>query len=460
MNVWCKEILALTATLLTMGTAQADLTAMERAQQFGIGDIRGIAYIPGPAGPEKPVDPYFGADSTALPYFIGSIQTYNPQGQPYHLLDAKYTIYYDSDFYNQDFQRLWGTGSPGQEGRDDLGRYKTELNANFVHLYDWNSDPSLRNHEPFLDYAQSLGMKVTIPVSNSIYQLMCSSNPNDRDTARQRVAQIFRYVYGIGVLRRPMGAPHPAAGVLKIFNEFDVSQCKNAQHVAQVALWWRNLEVTNRIPDQYRLPIIFPVTFGIKNGIAGGAVLDAFNAIISTPGLGLDFWNARVIYATNPFNDGAFMKNWIETDLPAWFASNNIPTDTPVVFTEYGRSSDESNPPDETGQAEWIKGQFQAMWQPKPTSVNFLGTCAFVNQYRFWLQPPEPNFALTDFNQGGGAWNKPATMYVRAEQYLNPNAGERPASWGAKYQVDPQKPRPAYCEVARAYGAQPSAQCP
>jgi len=458
MCLWHKTMFILTATALSVATAQADMTAMERAQKFGISDIRGIAYIPGPAGPEKPLDPRFGG---VLPYFQGEIQTYDKSGNPYYQpdpnnprakLNVKYTIYYDSDFYNADFRDLWGK-DVNKQGRDDLGRYKAELNANFIHLYDWNTDRRFRNHDPFLKYAKNLGMNVTIPISNYIYEIMCGSNPDvPQQDWPKYVKQLFDDIYE-GSLN-----PDPAAGVLKIFNEFDVSQCKRADLVAQAALYWKELEDELAVPDRNRLPVIFPVTFGIKHDLAGGAVLDAFNAILAEPRLGLAFWKARVIYATNPFNDGPFMREWIDHQLPAWFMGHNIPVDTPVMFTEYGRSSDESNPPNEAGQAAWVKRQFQSMWQPaKP--VNFLGACAFVNQYRFWLKAPEPNFALMDFNRGSGAWNQPVAMYVQTEKYQNPNAplGQK---WDASYQVDPQKPRPAYCEVARVYGASPSGDCP
>ena len=283
------------------------------------------------------------------------------------------------------------------------------------------------------------GLRVTIPISNYTYGLMCSSG-NWQATIRG----VFKDVYGNG------STPHSAAGMLKIFNEYDVSNCQNAQYVAQAALYWKQLEDGANVPDAQRLPIIFPVTWSIQNGIPGGAVLSAFNAIKNNPGLGLAFWQARVVYATNPFNPGTEVYNWITTALPSWFQQHGIPSNTPVMFTEYGRSSDQSTPPNQAGQAEYVKGQFEAMYtNGKPKPNYFLGATAFVNEYRFWLDPPEPNFALTDFNKGGGTWNKPAAMYVHHQRYKNPNGGG--ALWDAYYQVDLQQPRPAYCEIAKVF---------
>jgi hypothetical protein len=444
--------------------AQQDLTALQRAAQFGISDIRGVGYIPGPDGPQKPIDPSFGTGDP-LPYFKNVLQTYEPnRSTPYcqphdppyqtcHPLDATYTIYYDSDFYNADFKLLWGNPGGSEVGRNDLGRYKSELNANFVYLYDWNQNTNQRDHIPFLDYAHSLGMKVTIAISNYTYEIMCGRVGGVTDW-KSGVKSEFNEVYANGSTK-----PHPAAGVLKIFNEYDGSVCENPDFVAQVALYWKQLEEARGVPDADRMPIIFPTTFGIKNRLAGGAGLDVFNAINSTSGLGLSFWKARVVFATNPFNDGPFMKNWLDTDLPNWFAIHNIPADTPVMFGEYGRSSDESNPPTEAGQAAWVKGQFDKVYLPKKPA-GFLGAVAFINEYRFWLKPPEPNFALTDFNRGGGTWNKPPAKYVHHQLYQNPNARQG-SKWDAYYQVDPQKPRPAYCEIAKVYfGIETPPTCP
>jgi len=446
---------------LSAAKAQPELTATQRAAQFGISDIRGIGYIPGPEGPAKPIDPSFGL-ADPLPYFQNTLQTYmpdrttpycQPHDPPYHTchpLDATYTIYYDSDFYNADFELLWG--SPGV-GRDDLGRYKFELNANFIYLYDWTQNTRLRNHIPFLDRAHALGLRVAIPISNYTYEIMCGRVGGVTDW-KTGVMNEFNEVYANG-----SSDPHPAAGVLKIFNEYDGSVCENPDFVAQVALYWKQLENARNVPDPQRLPIIFPVTFGIKHGIAGGAGLSAFDAINSMPGLGLSFWKARVIYATNPFNDGSFMKRWITTELPNWFATHNIPMDTPVMFGEYGRSSDESVPKTEAGQATWVKGQFDAMYIPKKPA-GFLGAAAFINEYRFWLKPPEPNFALTDFGRGGGSWNQPAAKYIQHQLYQNPN-GQPGQPWSAYYQVDQQKPRPAYCEIATVfYGNEMRPACP
>ncbi len=458
MRLWCRASFALFAALTLAASTQTlaasnhgghGMSATERAANFGLTDIRAMVYIPGPIGPAKPVStaPAYQSCPSALPYFLNQdLAVYDCQGQPAGQQDAKYTIYNDSDFYNANFTPLWGV--VGNQYRDDLGRYKTELNANYIRPYDWQANPAIRNHHPFLNYAKSLGMHVSIPISTYNLRLMCGEKiPGDW---QQNVQWIFNEVY-------QSGAVDKAAGILEIFNEYNVNSCKNPQFVAQVAAEWNRLENERNVPDAQRLLIGFPVTFGEQNGIPGGAGLDVFNAIKNDPKLGTDFWIARVVYAVNTFNSGAFMLTWTTTTLPAWFTQNGMPAHTPVVFTEYGRSSDEADPPNETGQATWVMGQFQSMW-PKP--ANFLGAMAFVNEYRPWLTSPEPNYGLANFGQGSGSWGKPAATYVHSEMYQNPNA-PMGQLWNALYQIDPQKPRPAYCAVGKVFfgsGTQPA--CP
>lgn len=434
----CSRSAFLAVSILAASPAAAESTAMQRAALFGITDIRGVVYIPGPQGPARPIDPSFNAPS-GLPMFIGQLRTFTPSGQPFgQPLDAKFTIYNDSDFYNADFPVLWGPA--GGRGRDDLGRFRKELNVNYIRPYDWQSNAAFRNHAPFLAYAAQLGMRVSIPISNYTLKIMCNQVPTDRDW-KGKIAGVFNQVYGAkGTMA------DRAAGALEIFNEYDNFFCRNAKFVVDVAAEWKRLEDLRSLPDSQRLPIIVSVTFSLKNGLPGGAILDVFKEMSARPQLGAGFWRARMIHAVNTFNDGPFMRTWVTTNLPQWYRRNSVPADTPVVFTEYGTSSAVIG---ESRQATRVAAQFSSMWTPaKP--ANFLGAMAFVPEYRFWERGPEPDFAILNFNGGPGSWGKPATMFVQTVQYQNPNAplGQL---WTARYQVDPQRPRQAYCEVGKVF---------
>jgi hypothetical protein len=412
------------------------MNVQERVKAYGLEDIRGIAYKPGPLA----------IDGSQNPKKEGGAYFENIKDG----IDVKYTIYYDSDFYNGDFDRLW---SGGGGGRDDLRRFKEQLNVNFVHLYDWNpgtqagapNGGKMRDHIPFLDYANNLGIKVTIPISNDqLKTAYCTGNMN---MARSNAQNMFDEIYGSAGT-----SPHPAAGVLKIFNESDVSECKNVRLVSDACAIWKSLEDERGVPDENRLPIIFPVTWGISNGIPGGGMLPAWQAIRDNGELGEAFWDGRVIYATNPFNSGAEMRNWLTQTVPPWFAQNGIPSKTPIMFTEYGRSSDESTPKNEQGQAAWVDEQF-AIMEDKP--AGFLGACLFLYDTQFWKAPPEPNYTATDFvinGTGTSGWPSPASDFSVNQKYWNPNGNNGAgAIWDWNYNVQRLSERPSYWKVADHY---------
>ena len=134
-------------------------SSLERCKAFGVANIRGIAYMPGPSNYTK-----------------------GQQG----------TLYFDSDFYNGDFKDLWQTG---ESGRGDLHRFKDQLGINFIHCYDWSPPiPSLqlRIHTGFLADCDHFGMKATIPISNYTLWLLSQEKTED---AKTNVQKIFEEIY-------------------------------------------------------------------------------------------------------------------------------------------------------------------------------------------------------------------------------------------------------------------------
>lgn len=241
-------------------------TATKRLESLGLTDIRGIAYDPGPAADANGQYGY-----TTKQFVLTPDRT-----------ERKYTIYNDSDFANADFASLWGPGPDGN-GRDDLRRFKQELNVNLVTLYDWNAGsteiPVTRDHKAFIDYADSLGIKVTASVSDWIRrEQLCKGMTEGGYAGVNRVA---KEIY-------PNGHPLKGVGMLKVFNEPE-NQSDCPQWASLVADTVATIEATEEslgVPAAERLPIFVPVTFGIRNGLPGGAISEIHAQIVAHPKLG------------------------------------------------------------------------------------------------------------------------------------------------------------------------------
>src|SRR5215469_9653275 len=98
--------------------------------------------------------------------------------------------YFDDDFFNADFPMLWGSS-----GRDDLMTIK-QMGVNFLHLYDFGV---CRNHIPFLDDANSLGISVMIPISNFFV------SPTQDPNRTADIQTLFNEIYGVSAGRN---TPH------------------------------------------------------------------------------------------------------------------------------------------------------------------------------------------------------------------------------------------------------------
>jgi hypothetical protein len=239
--------------------------------------------------------------------------------------------YFDDDFFNADFQDLWGAS-----GRDDLSTVKNigtnPLSINFLHLYDFSV---CRNHVPFLDHANKLGISVMIPISN--YYVSPSEDPN----RTADIQALFGEVYGIGAGRM---TPHPAAVLWDIGNEYDLNPGLNAGDVASVVSIIVDYENTLGITDANKLLFTSPVSFGTygEPNRPGIVKLKRLKKAFENAGL-TDIWYTRFVASINPFNNGQFMANYLKTTYPNNMSKNR--TTLPLFFSEFGQDA-----PDACGQ--------------------------------------------------------------------------------------------------------------
>jgi hypothetical protein len=248
---------------------------------------------------------------------------YTPEPSDY---DAEFTCpfpdgckYFDSDFYNSDFNLLWGSG-----GRDDL-KILGSIHANNVHLYDWST---CRNHIPFLNYANSNGITVWVPFSN-----FNVSNPFDPARVAN-IQNIFREIYGLDQNNNGRKTPNPGVVMWGIGNEYDINHYP-AANVAQVAKIIVNLENAAGITDPNKLVFTSPVSFAVLQGQPAAIYqIEQLQQAFVTAGLS-DIWYNRFLASAATQNDASFIDNYVTNTFPA--ASDFSSGDgLALFFSEYG----------------------------------------------------------------------------------------------------------------------------
>jgi hypothetical protein len=406
----------------------ANMTAIDRCRHFGVANIQGIAYMPGPTDYRKNVPPN--------------------------------TLYENSDFYNNIFEELWGYINPlgqGEKGRKDLYRFQQKLGINFIHCYDWAAPVSqqdqngkvllFRQHAGFLRVCSNLGMKATVPISNYTMDLLSQGKTV---LARQNVEAIIGEIYASSP--PPARAPIPGVGMWKIFNEYELWFDRKPEHVATVMTWIAEWEARNSVLDLNRLPMMVCTSFGTEDGIQGAAYLKKVRDVLIRQGKignidAADFWNQRIVFSTNPQNPGSDIQDFLNNRLPNYWRRYNIPI-PPVMFTELGSSIEQTG--SEARQADWLTQQIAAS-KPGGSNGMMLGACVFLNEERPWEDGAEKTFGIMRFGPDG-SWGLPKQNYQARTKYPQWD----PNGWwwqkDATYPVEQQTPKANYQSVAKAWG--------
>ena len=105
-------------------------------------------------------------DLSSLPAPIQGV-CYQPAPTDYNGNQGQGQKYFDTDFFNSDFEGFW---SASGGGRGDLANM-ADLGINFIHLYDWNPPPA-RGHTgfwpPVRPSACASRCRSTIPLHQSV----------------------------------------------------------------------------------------------------------------------------------------------------------------------------------------------------------------------------------------------------------------------------------------------------
>ncbi len=374
-------------------------------------------------------------DSGAFSRFpdLGKGTAYQAFGQGYNPSTANNTrIYFGSDVARKQFGSLWGTQSYLQQScepacRNDLQTMK-DMGINLVRVYDWD----LRNdHRPFLDRAQSLGIKVIVPISNWLVK-----NPQYWDE------QIRGYLKP-GNFAGSSGKPdwHPAIAGITISNELD--QEGVAAYGQAVDLTVRFLQEAERQGFSKSMHVGIPVTFAQRPGVEAPA-WDLFDRLVNKTELAP--YRSQLMLNPNSYNEGTYLFGNTPADPAGWMQKTFARYGLPVVFTELGMNRVQR--PDS---AAVVRDQLErglAYQQANPEQL--LGLVHFMFDNKVWKQSPD-GAPETDSEGAFGALRHGAVLKTMATINSDYEWFNGDTSDNGSFTIDRLEPTPTCAPVVAAY---------
>ncbi len=298
-------------------------------------------------------------------------------------------IYYDSDFCNDDFNKLWGPG-----GRDDIGKLSA-AGVNFLHIYDMNQPGSGRNHTNFMNYCYQKGIYIAYPVSAWFVVHVNDSG------ADQWFESFIREVY-------PGKVRHPAVLMWSLGNEFDLGGMgQSADLIAKTAAKLVQAEDNAGIPESERMAMTAPVSFAVQGRAPGVGQIEKLNNAFASNGLS-DVFQKRFIASVNSFNPGPDLKTYVSSTFPTETAKFNNGKSLPFCFFEMGKEigHDVTN---EQQQGDFYKSQLEAVLPLATQNGPFFGLSIFETVNESYKGGTEATFGVykissPDTNKTGGAY--------------------------------------------------------
>ncbi len=286
-------------------------------------------------------------------------------------------IYFGSDIARKQTGSLWGTQSYLSEScdancRNDLQTIK-DMGINLIRLYDWDNR---NDHSQFLNYCQSLGIKVVVPISNYL--------PKHPEYWNDQVPLYLPY----GNFGNSSGTDwHPAiAGIIignELYGETDFDHAtlyKNA-----IGLVAQLLAAADAKGYSQGVPVGIPLIFAPRGApfTANGADMPCWNLFnqLLTDSRVAQYKN-QLMLCPNTYNDETYLFENAEGTGSGWVQQTYEKFQRPILFTEIGKSRQNS---DYT--PTYVQNQLTASityQQNNPTQL--LGACHFQFSDKVWKQ--------------------------------------------------------------------------
>ncbi len=349
------------------------------------------------------------------------------------------TNYFDTDFANSCFPLLWDDANSGRGDVKNLAA----LGVNFIHLYNWSVPPVpgsnpgdyQRSHSSFLKKCGDEGINVFVPISNYFLgEISAAKNLTDT-TAKAKalklvhtqIASMVTEVYNGGTTR------YGGAAMWGVGNEYDLQNKYTAADIATAMEYILDAESAQKIPANELLPITSPVSFGTfgESGKPGIVKVKELQAAINASSLASTFWDTRFVASVNPFNNGAFLANYIATTFPTAFPKTHF------FFSEMGTPIQTGTPSaNEAEQAAYVLDQLNN----STPSGNFLGRCVFQFLDQTSMKTgTEATFGMNKFS------GTSTTGAIQPSSYV-PGGGQN-------YVIDTLTEKPMHASVKTVYSA-------
>jgi len=261
----------------------------------------------------------------------GKGTAYQAFSQGYDPSSANTTyIYFGSDIARKQAGSLWGSQSYLSQScaphcRNDLQTMK-DNGINLIRLYDW--DPR-NDHSQFLDYADSLDIKVVVPISN----WLPTQGPDVWDQ------QVPTYFNNRNFGNKAGTDWHPAVAGVIISNELDADGGPFYSNV--VGLVARFIEEADKRGFNKTVPVGVPVTFVPRGApfASGGQNMpgwNQFDRLVNDPRTAK--YKDRLMLCPNTYNDKNYLFSNAEGTGEGWVPLTYKQFGVPILFTEIGYS--------------------------------------------------------------------------------------------------------------------------
>lgn len=286
-------------------------------------------------------------------------------------------IYFGSDIARKQTGSLWGTQSYlsescGPNCRNDLQTIK-DMGINLIRLYDWDNR---NDHSQFLDYCQSLGIKVVVPISNYL--------PMNPKFWNDQVPLYLPY----GNFGNSSGTDwHPAIAGIIIANEpYGVADFDHATlYKNAIGLVAQLLSAADAKGYSQGVPVGIPLIFAPRGApfATNGADMpcwNLFNQLLTDPRVAQ--YKNQLMLCANTYNAKAYLFEDAEGTGRGWVQQTYEQFQTPILFTEIGKSRQNSD-----YAPMYVQDQLKSsITYQQNNPKQLLGACHFQFSDKAWKQ--------------------------------------------------------------------------